>query len=103
MRLPSLVSWMGSGLDTTRSLTNSHAYPLLQTKHELVDFLAGDNLLNNNQLFILKQGLNISVMEDEAKATMLVHSFDKFKQKNDRVINGAALVPDSIYKRYFPR
>jgi uncharacterized sulfatase len=102
VQLPSMVSWMGSGLDTSRSLNNSHAYPLLQTKTDLVDFLAGDNLLNNRQLFKLKQGLRASVIDDEAKVTLLQHSFDEFKKKNQNVINGAPLLPDSIYKRYFP-
>lgn len=103
VQLPSLVSWMGSGLDTTRSLNSVHAYPLLQTKTELVDFLEGDNLLNNSQLFKLKQGLKSSPVEDEAQVAAMVHSFNEFKKKNESVIKGAPLLPDSIYSRYFPR
>ncbi|GEO08834.1 hypothetical protein SAE01_13300 [Segetibacter aerophilus] len=103
VQLPSLVSWMGSGLDTMRSLNSKHAYPLLQTKTELVDFLEGDILLNNLQLFKLKQGLKSSPVEDEAKAATMLHSFNEFKKKNERAINGAPLLPDSIYNRYFPR
>jgi phosphoglycerol transferase MdoB-like AlkP superfamily enzyme len=103
VQLPSLVSWMGSGLDTTRSLNSTHAYPLLQTKTELVDFLEGDNLLNNSQLFNLKQGLKSSPIKDDARVATMLHSFNEFKKKNDKVINGAPLLPDSIYSRYFPR
>lgn len=103
LQLPSVVSWVGSGLDTSRSMVNNHAYPLLQTKTELIDFVAGDNLLNNRQLFKLKQGLRSAIITDETRALSLQHSFDEFKKKNEMVINGAPLLPDSILQRYFPR
>jgi uncharacterized sulfatase len=103
VQLPSVVSWMGSGLDTSRSLNNSHAYPLLQTKTDLVDFVAGNNLLNNRQLFQLKQGLKSSVIEDEPRVASMLHSFDVFKKKNESIIKGAQLLPDSILKVYLPR
>lgn len=103
LQLPTAVAWMGSGLDTSRSLNNSHAYPLLQTKNDLVDFLSGTQLLNNRQLFTLKEGLHSSINEDEMRAASLQHSFDEFKKKNEMLINGAPLLPDSIYERYLPR
>lgn len=103
LELPSLVSWIGSGLDTSRSLVNSHAYPLLQTKTELVDFISGDNLLNSGQLFKLKQGLRSSAITDEPRVASLQHSFDEFKKKNQSVVDGAPLLPDSILQRYLPK
>lgn len=39
MQLPDTVAWMGSGLDTVRKFRNIHAYPIMQTKTELIDFV----------------------------------------------------------------
>jgi uncharacterized sulfatase len=103
VKLPGLVTWVGSGLDTSRSLVNSHAYPLLQTKSDLVDFISGENLLHNQQLLKVSHGLRLAEIEDEAKAATVQHSFAEFKKKNESISKGAALLPDSIYLNYFPR
>ena len=37
---PSLVSWIGQGLDTSHNFQNQHKYPLLQTKTDIVILLS---------------------------------------------------------------
>jgi uncharacterized sulfatase len=103
LQQPTLVSWMGSGLDTARALQNIHAYPLLQTKTDLVDFVMDNNMVNNNNLFMLSQNLTAQSFVDEDKLNKLRGSFDQFKNKNDQFIRGAKLIPDTIYNKYFPR
>jgi uncharacterized sulfatase len=65
--------------------------------------LSGENLLNNQQLFALKDGLRSSAVEDANRTASMQHSFEEFKKKNQRVIDGAQLLPDSILKRYMPK
>jgi uncharacterized sulfatase len=100
---PSLVSWIGSGLDTTRSQQNIHAYPLMQTKTDLVDFVMEDNLYNNGTLFHMGPNLSLNPVTSETKLLQLQSAFDQFKSKNNKIVGGAKLIPDTIYQRYFPR
>ncbi len=100
---PSLVSWMGSGLDTARALQNFHSYPLMQTKNDLVDFVMGDHLLNGETVYQLSQNLSVNALSDQNKYNQLNGAFEQFKKRNNMLVNGAKLLPDSIYERYFPK
>ncbi|HSV11986.1 MAG TPA: LTA synthase family protein, partial [Hanamia sp.] len=48
---PTLESWIGSGLDTTRAFSNEHQYPLMQTKNDVIDFIQGLSHLNGNTTY----------------------------------------------------
>lgn len=102
MKMPSLVSWMGSGLDTARNLRNIHAYPLMQTKTNLVDFVMGSYLINNDELFQIGRDLDLEPLSDQGKLNQLKAAFNRFKERNNRFISGAKLIPDSIYRKYHP-
>jgi len=97
---PTLVTWMGSGLDTTRAFCNNHQYPLMQTKNEVVDFIQGTSHLNGNNTFSLNDAMDEQDDNDKIKYQQLLHSFEQFKNRNQKFIDGAKLVPDSIYKKY---
>jgi len=99
---PSLVSWMGQGLDTNRNFENIHNYPLLQTKTDMIDFIMGDYHLNGNNLFKLNAELGEDPIQDEAKANQLKNAFDQFKKKNTQIVTGNWIIPDSIHQRYNP-
>jgi uncharacterized sulfatase len=103
IKAPPVVSWIGSGLDTTRSLVNNHAYPLMQTKNDLIDFVMGNNHLSGNNVYSLGQNLTSQDVQDNDNFNQLKYAFDKFKSKNNKIINGGALIPDSIYQKYSPR
>ena len=64
---PSLVSWMGQGLDTNRNFENIHNYPLLQTKTDMIDFIMGEYHLNGDNLFKLNAELGEDPIQDEDK------------------------------------
>ncbi|MGH2643705.1 MAG: LTA synthase family protein, partial [Chitinophagaceae bacterium] len=57
-KMPDLVTWMGTGLDTTRDFRNVHAYPFMQTKNDINDFIMGDYFLNDNDLFQIAPDLD---------------------------------------------
>ncbi|MGN6195390.1 MAG: LTA synthase family protein [Ginsengibacter sp.] len=100
---PTLASWIGSGLDTTRAFRNIHQYPLMQTKNEVIDFVQGTSHLNGQNTFLIEQNMDEEPTNDKIKAKELQHAFDLFKSRNQKFIDGAQLIPDSIYQKYYPR
>ncbi|MBO9619536.1 MAG: LTA synthase family protein [Niabella sp.] len=99
---PSLVSWIGAGLDTSRAFRNIHSYPMMQDKNDLIDFVQGKNMINNNTLFDIDSRLRLSADDSRELLNRLSGAFDRFKEKNLQILNGAKLVPDSIYTFYSP-
>ena len=99
---PSLVSWMGQGLDTNRNFENIHNYPLLQTKTDMIDFIMGEYHLNGDNLFKLNAELGDDPIQDEGKAGQLKNAFDQFKKKNAQIVTGNWIIPDSIHQHYNP-
>jgi uncharacterized sulfatase len=100
---PTLASWIGIGLDTTRAFGNIHHYPLMQTKNEVIDFVQGTSHLNGQNTFSISENMDEEPMNDKIKTEQLQHSFDLFKSRNQKFIDGAKLIPDSIYQKYYPR
>jgi phosphoglycerol transferase MdoB-like AlkP superfamily enzyme len=99
---PSLVSWIGQGLDTNRNFENLHNYPLMQTKNDIIDFIMGEYHLNGDNLFKLNAQLGEDPVHDDDKASQLKNAFDNFKKKNNQIITGNWIIPDSIHQHYNP-
>jgi len=99
---PTLESWIGSGLDTTRAFSNRHHYPLMQTKNDVIDFVQGTSHLNGNNAFSLSETMDEEPITDQAKLDQLKDAFNQFKVRNEKFIQGGGLIPDSIYQKYFP-
>ncbi|HWK07500.1 MAG TPA: sulfatase-like hydrolase/transferase [Puia sp.] len=103
LQIPLSGSWMGSGLDTARSFRNIHAYPLMQTKNDLIDFVMGEYMLNGNDLYRIGSGMQLTPEQDDSKAATLRAAFDRFKAKNEKITGGAPIIPDSLYRSYAPK
>lgn len=97
---PSEVSWIGSGIDTAHEFRNIHAYPLMQSKNNLIDFIMGSKMINGDNLFTIKNDMNLSEDDTPTSFKQLRRQFDLFKQQNNQIINGSKLIPDSIYQRF---
>ena len=100
---PTLESWMGSGLDTSRSFSNSHQYPLMQTKNGLIDFVQGTSHLNGKTTFSITRVMGEYPSDDKIIYEQLLDGFNRFKLKNEKFIRGGGLIPDSIYQKYLPQ
>jgi uncharacterized sulfatase len=101
--IPSLASWVGSGLDTTRAFGSRKAYPFMQSKHFMIDFMQGEYMIIGNDLFRIDSQMRLSPVFDQFKLGQLQRRFERFKKKNRQMIAGAKLLPDSIYQAYYPR
>ncbi len=95
LQRPSGVSWMGSGLDTARQFRNIHSYPLMQTKTDLLDFIAGEYHLSDRTLFRLSSDMNEEPVVDDHRKNFLEDGFRRFVRRNEQVMPGSKLVPDS--------
>ncbi|RPE05375.1 LTA synthase family protein [Chitinophaga lutea] len=97
---PGEVTWVGSGLDTAREFRNVHQYPLMQTKNDLVDFVAGTWMLNNGSLFRILPNLDLEPATDEDMQRRLEAGFNSYRQKNNQLLQTRQLLPDSLYQRF---
>lgn len=102
LQTPSLQSWMGSGLDTARGFRNIHSIPLMQTKTDLIDFVRGGYHLNGQEVCRLSNTLNEERVTDELIVESMKGAFGKFQQKNQQFIQGAKLIPDTLFKAWKP-
>ncbi|WP_010228473.1 LTA synthase family protein [Gillisia marina] len=103
IKMPKYTSWVGQGLDTTRSFQNIHYLPLMQTKTNMDDFIMGEYHLNGTDLYKLNNELGENLVEDETEKNQLLGAFEQFKQRNSRIITGKQIIPDSIYSKYTPK
>ncbi len=100
LQLPNTVAWMGSGLDTARQFRNIHAYPFMQTKTDMVDFVQGNYWINQNNLFKIAANMDLTPVTDAEKSNQLKAGFNRFKSKNDQFIGNLKLIPDTLLLRY---
>ena len=101
MSIPSTASWIGTGLDTSRKFRNIHAYPIMQTKNDLVDFIMGNYLLNGNDLYQINPKMDLTPFTNEDKKKQLQNGFNRFLAKNNQfLLNPVSIVPDSLLQKY---
>lgn len=103
MQIPDTVAWMGNGLDTVRKFRNIHAYPIMQTKTDLIDFVMGDHLLNGNDLYTIDRNMDLEPDGNEGKKNELQAAFNRYKEKNERFLKSRKVVPDSLLQKYVLR
>ncbi len=100
VKAPAVNSFVGRGLDTTRSFQNMHSIPLKQTKTNLIDFVQGEYHLNGEELFKLNSNFREEAIEDNVKKQELQNAFNQFRRKNAEIIKGKKIIPDSIAQKY---
>ncbi len=99
---PSVVTWVGSGLDTDPSFRNVHNYPLKHTKTNLIDYISGMYFIDQDILFSIGKSMDLEPIQDEGKKNQLIAEFNQYKILNDRFTHDLKLIPDSVYEQYRP-
>jgi phosphoglycerol transferase MdoB-like AlkP superfamily enzyme len=102
LRKPTIASWLGDGLDTTRSFRNVHNYPLMQAKTVVTDYVMDTYHLNNETLFTLSSDMDENSVAEKSKLVYLKAQFKKYKKRNEKFAAGAPLIPDSLFRKYAP-
>jgi len=98
---PKYVTWLGSGIDTARNFRNTHSAPLMRNKNELLDFIAGEYFLADEEVFGIFDNMSLSKTNDAAAQRSLQNSFNAFKVKNKMMTKTKELLPDSVL-RFLP-
>ncbi|MBS1601263.1 MAG: LTA synthase family protein [Bacteroidetes bacterium] len=102
LAIPSVNSWVGDGLDTMAAFRNIHRCALMQTKTDLVDFVAGEHHLNNGEVFRLHPDLSEDAMPNDSVRTALQEGMDAYRGRNGRWMASQRLWPDSVIRRFLP-
>jgi hypothetical protein len=100
LSVPAASAWVGDGLDTAFAFRNVHQYPLMQTKTDLVDFVAGENHLNNGNLFRLHADLSEDAIADDSIRMTLESRMEAYRERNNRWLQTRRLWPDTVLQRY---
>ncbi len=100
--VPSMATWVGTGLDTDPSFRNIHHYPLKHTKTNLIDYISGMYFIDQDNLFSIGKDMDLEPMQDERKKNELIAEFNQYKAMNDRFTRELKLIPDSLYEQYRP-
>ena len=95
-KIPKEATWMGTGLDTAHNFRNTHAYPLMQTKNDIVDFIMDEYMLHNDDLYKISDKMYLDPIDNDKEKSKLKAAFARFKQKNGGVVKGATMLPDSL-------
>ena len=95
-KVPQEATWMGSGLDTAHYFRNIHAYPLMQTKNDIVDFIMGEYMLHNDDLYKISDKMYLDPIDNDKEKSKLNAAFARFKEKNAFIVKGDSLMPDSL-------
>ncbi|MEO7532178.1 MAG: sulfatase-like hydrolase/transferase [Sediminibacterium sp.] len=102
LNMPDTVSWVGSGLDTAKQFRNIHAYPIMQTKTDIIDFVMGNYMLSGEGLYRINGNMDLSAENNPSKLNEMKAAFSRFKSKNDQFKRTLKMVPDSLLKKYIP-
>jgi len=95
---PTVASWIGHGLDNSKSFRNLHTYPLMRNKNEILDLLSGNSFLANNSLYSLFPNLNIEPKNQSDTLNRLTEVLDNFIRTNIYACKNNKLIPDSLKK-----
>lgn len=93
---PRVTNWIGTGIDTVRQFRNIHSYPLMMTKAQMIDYIHGDYILNGTDLYQLGPNMAMVLSSEKEAQSAVKANFDIFKQKNEKILQGLKLMPDSV-------
>ncbi len=95
-KLPALANWLGEGLDTARAFRNLHAYPFMQTKNAVEDYVMEEYMLHADDLFKISDNMNLDPVNNDAQKARMKSAFAGFLQKNNTLATTASMLPDSL-------
>ncbi len=96
MDLPSEVAWKGYVLDTSAVFRSLISNPFMRNKNQLLEYIDGEYVLSDNQLFILSDNMNLDPVEDIVIRDKLTMLFEDYKSSNSFVIDFNRIIPDPL-------
>ncbi|GAB2630739.1 LTA synthase family protein [Belliella aquatica] len=102
LELPSLVAWKGYVLDTAINFQSFVSNPLMRNKNQLLEYIDGEYVLSDNQLFKLSDNMNLDPVSDNLLRENLIQKFENYNSSNRHVMEFNRIIPDSL-TRYIPK
>jgi cellulose synthase/poly-beta-1,6-N-acetylglucosamine synthase-like glycosyltransferase/phosphoglycerol transferase MdoB-like AlkP superfamily enzyme len=96
LKVPAVATWMGVGLDTAHEFRNIHAYPFIQTKTDMLDYVMDEYMLHGDDLFKIGNNMSLDPVENDLEKAKLKNEFNRFEQKNNQLANTKSMLPDSL-------
>ncbi|NTW32170.1 MAG: sulfatase-like hydrolase/transferase [Bacteroidetes bacterium] len=96
MYFPTVVPWIGKGLDSVATFRNTNSLPFIRTKSEMIDYLENKYYIVNDQIFEISDGLGLVQINDDINLSKLHKKFEQFKLKNKKTYENNKLIPDSL-------
>ncbi|MDP4271888.1 MAG: LTA synthase family protein [Bacteroidota bacterium] len=100
IKAPSLVSWLGAGLDTAHFFRNRNNYPLMQTKEGVNEYISGDYMLSAGKVFKLSENMGLKPVKDAMQSDKLQRLLNQFILRNKEMIDQKTLLPENLLKQY---
>ncbi|HEY5798739.1 MAG TPA: LTA synthase family protein, partial [Burkholderiaceae bacterium] len=93
MLLPEKITWLGTGLDLEPGFRNVHAFPLKQTKTAQPEFISGTSYLAENKLYMLRDGMQAELVDNERAAVQARRQLASFIAANNAFARTGTLAP----------
>ncbi len=93
VEVPEIAAWQGQVLDTARQFQARLSMPLMRNKNQLLEYVDGEFLLSDGQLFLISDQLNIDPISDGDMQNRLTGLFNDFKNKNSYMVQTRKLLP----------
>jgi uncharacterized sulfatase len=94
--LPSKVAWKGYVMDTSSTFQSKISNPLMRNKNQLVDYISGEYVLADNQLYRLFDNMGLEPVTDIAMKEKLQTEFATYKNSNRFATENNRILPDSL-------
>jgi phosphoglycerol transferase MdoB-like AlkP superfamily enzyme len=96
LNLPSKVAWKGFVMDTSSVFQSKISNPLMRNKNQLVDYISGEYVLADNQLYRLFDNMGLEPVTDVSMKEKLQSEFETYKNSNRYATGNNRIIPDSL-------
>lgn len=96
LNLPSKVAWKGYVMDTSATFQSKISNPLMRNKNQLVDYISGEYVLADNQLYRLFDNMGLEPIIDVSMKEKIQSEFETYKNSNRYATGNNRIIPDSL-------
>lgn len=101
LKTPSQVTWIGKGLGIGAG-KKGMGIPMMQSKSQQIDFVYTDIHVHEKQAYLLSKELEEDLLPQADAGKDAKDRFTQFQSYNNQFIRLKKLMPDSVYRQYFP-
>ncbi len=93
MKMPKKTAWLGGALDTSKEFRSLKDIPLMRNKNELKEFVSGEKIFSDGEVYALDENLDFSATFGGSKVGSKLNSF---KAMNSYVTTNDKIIPEDM-------